>query len=242
MKRLLALILVAVLMWAATPPAYAGGWSQVKIPQVIHNPGPLITYEYRVTAAQAVACDTSGIHTMYNAYPTGADTTYLFSAAENVTFQQGVARSICVRSCDVTGANDNGIKAVVCTIVGTNLRGESCTEGITLVADSATTVQGVLAYKSLTSIKIAKCDDSGARVSVGFGNLIGLPMTLPYDTSLVFRASGARALTWTITYDDDEVEKNTFYDSDNPPDSSVSYDLLFYVPYLAAPSGGIARW
>ena len=78
-------------------------------------------------------------------------------------------------------------------ITGTDIAGTAITDSIAL--NNTSEVMGDVAFKTVTQIVFPiKTNGSGDTVSVGFGNLIGLPIAVPNASTVIavaFGASGA---------------------------------------------------
>jgi len=110
-----------------------------------------------------------------------------------------------------TGGTGGDIKAVQVTITGTNYADEVISEVLPIfTVNSATTVTGSKAFKTVTSISIPAHDGLAATTEIGFGEVLGLPWLLPYNTVLSSffdnaAASGAPTVTTSLTL----IESNT---------------------------------
>lgn len=121
-----------------------------------------------------------------------------------------------------TDGTAGDIKPVQVTITGTNYDDEVITEDLPVFTENnKTTVAGAKAFKSITSISIPAHDGTGATTAIGFGEVLGLPYLLPYNTvlSTFFDnavASGAPTVTTSLT----AIESNTL-DMHNALNSKV---------------------
>lgn len=95
------------------------------------------------------------------------------------------------------------------TITGTDIWGQTITDTIAEGADG--TVQGVKAFKTVTSIALPARTNAGDTVSIGYGDLIGLDLYLPSkDCVIQCSLDGVIETTAaTVVADDDEISKNT---------------------------------
>jgi hypothetical protein len=95
--------------------------------------------------------------------------------------------------------------------IGTNIRDEVIQETLpAFTLDTAGTVVGNLAFKTVTSLSLPDMDGNGATVAVGFGNKLGLPFLLEGNSVLIALHGTSREGTLpTVVFDDDEIEKNT---------------------------------
>lgn len=110
-----------------------------------------------------------------------------------------------------SGGTAGDIKAVQVIVDGTNMNDEPITETLPIfTADSATTVVGAKAFKTVTSITIPAHDGNGATTAIGFGDKLGLPDLLDENTVIAAYLGGVREGTApTVVADADELEKNT---------------------------------
>lgn len=109
------------------------------------------------------------------------------------------------------GGTAGDIKAIQVTIAGTNEYGQTITETLpAFTVDTAGTVVGSKAFKTITSITIPAHDGTGATTAIGLGAKLGLGAMLARDTLLAGFLGGVREATRpTVATDSDEVEKNT---------------------------------
>lgn len=108
------------------------------------------------------------------------------------------------------GGTAGDIKAIQVVIAGTNINGEAITETLpAFTVNTAGTVTGSKAFKTVTSITIPAHDGTGATTAVGVGDKLGLPDALTRDTIVNAFLTGVRESTRpTVAFDSDEVEKN----------------------------------
>jgi hypothetical protein len=145
-----------------------------------------------------------------------ASTTAVHAAIVDTGVQQVVTTGITnppyPRNITATsGGTATDIKAIQVTIAGTNELGAVITEVLPVFTEnSATTVVGAKAFKTVTSITVPAHDGVLATTAVGFGDIIGLPHMLPTNTVLLASLNGVREGTApTVVADADEIEKNT---------------------------------
>ena len=152
------------------------------------------------TALEALAALTTGIH---------AAVTDNGSQQEITT---GITNPVVPRSITATSGGTAGdIKAIQVTIVGTNILDEVITEVLPIfTVDSATTVEGSKAFKSVTSITIPAHDDTGATTAIGFGDKLGLPyMEEEIPCIAAFLNSVLEGTAAAITSSATAIESNT---------------------------------
>ena len=122
------------------------------------------------------------------------------------------------------------------TITGTNAFGETITDTITLTANQSTLGAGTKAFCAVTSIAFPAEDSPyGATFDVGVSDKLGLDRCMDGDAVLLTMFAGAYEGTRpTVTYDADEVEKNTV-DINGTLDGAKDIDLYFLENYACAP-------
>lgn len=110
-----------------------------------------------------------------------------------------------------SGGTSGDIKAVQVTIVGTNYNDEVITEVLPIfTANSATTVTGSLAFKTVTSISIPAHDGLGATTEIGFGTKFGIPYLLESAELVILKFFNKAVDSGTVTADATDLEKNVF--------------------------------
>ncbi len=129
---------------------------------------------FQVSAANATTADTSGI--LADVTDTGIEQVI----TTGIT-QPGVPRNITATA----GGTATDIKAVQVVISGTNYDDEEITETLpAFTVNTAGTVEGSKAFKTLTKITIPAHDGTGAKTSIGFGENLGLPFKLERNSLL----------------------------------------------------------
>ncbi len=152
---------------------------------------------YRVAAALAAVAD------HYVASVNMANGAYTLA---NTSPGDGTARNVTVTQTAV-GAEDTNGKIVV---TGTNLAGDVISEE--LVPNAGATVAGTHAFATIISIVgedwvIAEGNDT---ITVGFGDVVGLPDCLPHNTVLMaFENDALEAVAPTVTVDSATLDLNT---------------------------------
>jgi hypothetical protein len=157
---------------------------------------------YALTAAEAATADVDyfvvSVDMKVGAY-TLANTVMPGNCARNVTVTQ-----------TAVGTEDTNGTVVV---VGTDLAGNAITE--TLTPNDGATVAGTKAFRTLTSITGAGWAVDGAektndKVTVGFGDIIGLPDLLPCNSVIFATLNGVReAAGPAVTFSTTALEDNT---------------------------------
>ena len=85
-----------------------------------------------------------------------------------------------------SGGTAGDIKAVQAVINGTNMADEVISETMPVfTVDTATTVTGLKAFKTVTSIVVPAMDGAAAEVAVGTGPALGVPYKMAYATDVL---------------------------------------------------------
>ena len=157
---------------------------------------------FQVSADDAVATDVDGVHVAIIA---SVDTTKVI--VDEIT-NPAVPRNITATvACD-TVAN---IKAVKVKITGTNYAGEIITEELpAFTEDTAGTVEGNKAFKTITKIEVPAMDGADVSVTIGWGDKLGLPYKLAHNTCLMaFLDNTIEATAPVIAVSASKIEDNT---------------------------------
>jgi len=153
--------------------------------------------------------------------PAAAGTADVLSAHAGATSAAVATASTFVAQPDVPrnlvitpGGTTTDIEACTVTVAGTNIFGQTITEGFAFAANASSATTGAKAFKTVTSVSwAADCESGGfaATWSVGYGEKIGMQRCMESAGHLVFSTvAGAYETTRaTVTADADEVEKNT---------------------------------
>jgi len=154
---------------------------------------------FQVSATNAIPTSTTGIH----AAVTDTGIQQVITTAIN---NPSVARNI-TATVGGTGAN---ITAVQVIIVGTNYDGSSITETLpAFTAATPGTVQGLKAFKTITSITIPACG-VGVTIAIGFGEVLGLPCKLAHNTVFGAYLNNVKEVTApTVITNATTIENNT---------------------------------
>lgn len=109
------------------------------------------------------------------------------------------------------GGTATDIKAIQVVVEGTNFADEVITETLpAFTVDTAGTVQGNKAFKTITKVTIPAHDGTGATTSIGFNEKLGLPYKLSRNSVLNAYRNGAREGTApTVTVSASALESNT---------------------------------
>ncbi len=149
--------------------------------------------------------------------PAAADVDYVLGAVtdngSDRTITTGIVNPDVPRAVSATADGTSGdIKAIQVIVTGTNIDDEVITETLpAFTANTAGTVSGSKAFKTVTQIVIPAHDGTGATTSVGILDKLGLDRLLPNgNTVFLMTADGVKEGTApTVVTDADEVEKNT---------------------------------
>ena len=119
-------------------------------------------------------------------------------------------------------------------ITGTNIRGEVVTDTIAL--NTTTEVAGVVAFKTITSIRLP-VKQASESVFVGWLDGLGL-QSIPWSTEVISEDSGNATDTGgtVLTRDSDEIEK-CVYNPTTECDASVSKAVVYISTELPAKVG-----
>lgn len=128
------------------------------------------------------------------------------------TVTTSITNPACARNITATtGGTTADIKAVQVTITGTDINGLVITETLPIfTVNTATTVVGDKAFKTVTSIAIPAHDGTGATTSIGTGAKLGLDHMLPHNTvSMAFLANVKEGTAPTVATSTTAVCSNT---------------------------------
>ena len=129
------------------------------------NPDRSFIAHLEWTAAEAVAALTTGVHAAVT--DNGAQQV-ITTAITN----PGVPRNITATA----GGTAGDIKAITVTVEGTNINDAAISEVLpAFTVDTAGTVVGSKAFKTVTKITIPAHDGTGATTAIGWGDKLGLP-------------------------------------------------------------------
>jgi hypothetical protein len=108
------------------------------------------------------------------------------------------------------GGTATDIKAIQVVVAGTNIWGQAITETLpAFTVNTAGTVTGAKAFKTVTSITIPAHDGTAATTAVGTGPALGLPVTLPRKSFINLWHTGAVDTIAASTVSATAVESNT---------------------------------
>ncbi len=155
---------------------------------------------FQVSAADAVAADTNGV---------------LAAVTDNGAQQvitTGITNPAVPRNVTATAGGTAGdIKAIQVIIAGTNYADEAITETLdAFTVNTAGSVTGAKAFKTITSITIPAHDGTGATTEIGWGDKLGLPYELSHNTVLfAFLGNTKEGTAPTVAVSASAVESNT---------------------------------
>jgi hypothetical protein len=109
------------------------------------------------------------------------------------------------------GGTAGDIKAIQVVVHGTNVLDETISETLpAFTVNTAGTVTGTKAFKTVTSIVIPAHDGTGATTAVGVGDALGLPDALSRNTVIyTFFADVKEGTAATVTVSSSAIESNT---------------------------------
>ncbi len=156
---------------------------------------------FQVAAALATVASATGIHAAITCSATL--TTTVTTAITNPSVPRNITAT--------AGGTAIDIKAVQVTITGTNYADKVITETLPVfTVDTAGTVTGNKAFKTVTSISIPAMDGAGATVAIGFGEKLGLPYMLAHDTVFATYLDNVKEGTApTVAVSATAIESNT---------------------------------
>lgn len=154
-----------------------------------------------VSAAAAVVASTTGILAAVTSTASPSIITTGFT-------QPAYARNITATA----GGTAADIKAIQVIVEGTNMDNEVITETLpAFTVDTAGTVSGTKAFRTITKVTIPAHDGTGATTAIGFGEVLGIPYKLPHNTVLLAYHNNVREGTLpTVTTSATVLESNTF--------------------------------
>jgi hypothetical protein len=108
------------------------------------------------------------------------------------------------------GGTATDIKAIQVTVAGTDMDGNAITETLpAFTVDTAGTVTGSKAFKTVTSITIPAHDGTGATTAVGVGAKLGLPEKLSRNTVIAAYLNNVKEVTApTVVVSSTALESN----------------------------------
>ncbi|MFK7692862.1 hypothetical protein [Paenibacillus sp. HJGM_3] len=109
------------------------------------------------------------------------------------------------------GGTATDIKAIQVIVEGTNFADEAIAETLpAFTVDTAGTVTGNKAFKTITKVTIPAHDGTGATTSIGFGTKLGLPYKLAHNTIQdAYRNNVREGTAPTVVTSATAIEANT---------------------------------
>lgn len=151
------------------------------------------------TGAQAAAPSTTGV--LAAVTDNGSD--------RDIT--SGFTNPPCPRNITVTfGGTAADVKAITVTVYGTNINDEAISETFLATVNTADTKTGNKAFKTVNRVTIPAHDGTAATTAIGFGEKMGLPWKLSYNTN--FRTHFGATLEGTaatVAISSSALESNT---------------------------------
>jgi hypothetical protein len=131
-------------------------------------------------------------------------------ASQEVT--TAITNPVCARNVTATaGGTAADIKAIQVIVEGTDMNGATITETLPVfTVNTAGTVVGSKAFKTVTKITIPAHDGTGATTSAGVGSKLGLPYKLENNTVLkAYHNNTLEATAPTVAVSTSALESNT---------------------------------
>jgi hypothetical protein len=182
-------------------------------------------YPHNPNLGQRQQTDVAGVYTTASflqkfsvaaASATVASTTGILAAVTDNSAQQvittGFTQPSVPRNVTATAGGTAGdIKAIQVIVAGTNYADAAITETLTaFTVDTAGTVTGAKAFKTITSVTIPAHDGNGATTAIGFGEKLGLPDKLANNTVVFAFLGGTKEGTApTVAVSSSALESNT---------------------------------
>lgn len=148
----------------------------------------------------------------------------LLATVQNIT--TAITNPDFPRTISIKGTKAGGSLTGNVVITGTNIRNEVITDTIAINTNDSE-VFGVKAFKTVTNIALPVRASAGDTVTVGMGDALGLDRCMNGNEVILMTADGVYETTRpTVTFDADEVEKNTVNPNttiDGSADFAVSF-------------------
>lgn len=118
-------------------------------------------------------------------------------------------------------------------VTGTDINDDVITESFVFAANASTATNGAQAFKSITNILFHAQDGTGATFDVGVIDVLGLKRCMSGSFVVQTMFDDAKESTFpTVTYDVDEVSKNTI-DINGTLNGAKDIDVLFIQNFAA---------
>lgn len=159
-----------------------------------------ILQRLQLTAAQAATASATAVHAAVT--DNGSDQT-ITTGITNPPYPRNITAT--------AGGTAGDIKAVQVIVTGTDINDAVITETLpAFTVNTAGIVVGAKAFKTVTSWVSPAHDGTGATVSLGFGDILGLPDKLPWNTVLGAALAGVKEGTApTVTTSISALSGNT---------------------------------
>jgi len=155
---------------------------------------------FQVPAIKATVASTTGIHA-----------TIVGAITDQIIIEDIVRPSVPRNITATAGGTITDIKAIQIIIEGTNYNNDLITETLPVfTVDTAGTVTGNKAFKTVTKITVPAHDGIGATTSIGFGEKLGIPFKLAHNTVINTYLNNVKEATApTVTTSSTTLENNT---------------------------------
>lgn len=153
-----------------------------------------------IPAAAAVVANTTAVRA---AVASNGSTQVITTGITNPAYPRALTAT--------AGGTATDIKNIQVTVTGTNMNDEVISEVLpAFTLDTAGTVQGNKAFKTITSISIPAHDGNGATTAIGFNEKLGLPYKLERNSVLnAYRGNTKEGTAPTVTVSGAALESNT---------------------------------
>ncbi len=156
------------------------------------------------------------------------------SATVTTTVTTGITDPDVPRNLTVTaGGTAADISAADVVITGTNIEGKTITETFDITVNTAGTIVGTKAFRTVTSILVPVQDGAAATFAIGVGDLIGLNHRTTSSTVFRVLTNIAGVLAIEAASADanstSNIEDNTFTPT-TTADGATSYTAYYYDP------------
>lgn len=176
------------------------------------------------------APDTDAVHSVYEASSL-QDTTYTFTANESALLDYPRTVDVTVSG---TAAN---IDVGTATITGTNSLDETITDTYSFTENTAGTLAGTKAFKTISTLAVHQQDGANVHVSVGLGNDFGMPMTNLTNGVVFADVDGTRESTPpTVAVSGTAIESNTIAFNTAPNGTKDFSYVVLVSPYRVTTS------
>lgn len=128
----------------------------------------------------------------------------------------------------VAASTAGNIAAGNIVVAGTDAAGDAISENFAVTADTAATITGNLAFKTVTSVKIPVQDGEGVTVDVGWGKKIGIPYKLANAALVLVKLFNGSTDSGTVTASASSLAANALA-LNGTPDGTKDADLYVIV-------------